>query len=87
MKNITEVTRQDILDIIRDGFVVVYDQPYFDEDSGNYETGFTALMPFHGRLSELDFLSRIYDLENMPSHDSRYRNAYDDISCHLSWGD
>lgn len=87
MKNITEVTRQDILDIIRDGFVVVYDQPYFNEDSGNYETGFTAFMPFQGRLSELDFLSRVYDLENMPSHDSRYRNAYDDISCHLSWGD
>ena len=35
-----------------------------------------------GRLSEPDFLARIFDLKNMPSRDYRYKNAYDDINQH-----
>lgn len=35
-----------------------------------------------GRLDEPEFLSRIYPLENLPSHDARYSNAARDIWQH-----
>lgn len=35
-----------------------------------------------GRLSDVDFLARIYDLENMPSTDGRFLNAAGDIYQH-----
>lgn len=35
-----------------------------------------------GRLSETEFLSRLYDLDALPSQDHRYRNAEDDIWHH-----
>lgn len=35
-----------------------------------------------GRLEEPDFLNRIFDLSKMPSTDSRFSNAYDDIHKH-----
>ena len=35
-----------------------------------------------GRLDEPDFLSRIFDLEQMPSYDSRFKNAAGDIWQH-----
>jgi len=38
---------------------------------------------YHGRLSEPDFLSRVFDLNRMPSKDHRYSNAYDDIHKHM----
>jgi len=44
-----------------------------------------------GRLDEPEFLARIFDLEQMPSHDSRFRNAVADIRQHrmnnLDWDD
>ncbi|MHC9087383.1 abortive infection family protein [Tenacibaculum sp. IMCC1] len=35
-----------------------------------------------GRLEEVDFLSRMFDLENMPSYDGRFENASGDIWQH-----
>lgn len=35
-----------------------------------------------GRLEEIDFLSRMFDLENMPSYDDRFPNAGGDIWQH-----
>jgi hypothetical protein len=35
-----------------------------------------------GRLEEPDFLNRLFDLSKLPSTDSRYDNAYDDIHKH-----
>lgn len=87
MKKITEVTRQDILDIIKDGFEVELNEPVLDKETGRVVTSDTIHMWFAGRLDEIAFFSRIYDLMKMPSHDYRYKNARDDISCHLSWGD
>ncbi|MFH1010493.1 MAG: abortive infection family protein [bacterium] len=37
---------------------------------------------WHGRLEEIDFLYRIFDLDNMPSYDERFSNAADDIWQH-----
>lgn len=36
----------------------------------------------YGRLTEIEFLSRIFDLSNMPSTDSRFKDAYGDIWQH-----
>lgn len=87
MDKITDVTRQDILDVIRDGFEVLYDEPQYDGFEGEYVTGYDVKMPFYGRLDEISFFSRIYDLDSLPSYDYRYANALDDISCHLRWDD
>jgi hypothetical protein len=37
---------------------------------------------WNGRLEEVEFLQRLYDLESLPSHDSRFKNAADDIWQH-----
>ena len=37
---------------------------------------------WHGALDEIAFLSRIFDLTSMPSHDSRFQNAEQDIWQH-----
>jgi len=35
-----------------------------------------------GRLDEIDFLCRLYDLDALPSHDSRFQSARQDIAQH-----
>jgi hypothetical protein len=35
-----------------------------------------------GRLGEVEFLQRLYDLESLPSHDDRFKNAAKDIWQH-----
>ena len=87
MDKISDVTRQDIIDVIRNGFVVSFDEPQYDSISGNYIVSYRAKISYHGRLNELGFLQKLYDLDNMPSNDSRYSNAHGDISCHLRFGD
>ena len=82
MNRITDVTRQDIIDIIRDGVWIPFDVPQFDSDSGTWIDGHTIWIPVYGRLTELDFLERLYDLDHMPSRDSRFTNARDDIWQH-----
>jgi hypothetical protein len=42
-----------------------------------------ARLWYHGRLDEPDFLARIFDLQKLPSRDSRYDNAYEDIHKHM----
>jgi hypothetical protein len=36
---------------------------------------FLEKINLYGRLEEIDFLARIWDLEAMPSTDSRFKNA------------
>lgn len=43
--------------------------------------------PFHGRLDCLDFLKRVWPLDEMRSEDSRFRTATQDIATHMSFGD
>ena len=87
MNKISDITRQDILDIIKDGFVEVLDQPVYDGEIGEYTTEYRIHMPYFGRLDEVGFFQRIYDLEALPSYDPRYSDALTDISCHLRWND
>lgn len=87
MNKISDITRQDILDIIRDGFVEVLDEPVYDSEIGEYTTEYRIHMPYFGRLDEIGFFQRVYDLESLPSYDNRYSDALTDISCHLRWND
>lgn len=43
---------------------------------------FLEEVPLYGRLEEVEFLSRIWDLDSMPSFDHRYKNAIGDIWQH-----
>lgn len=70
MNRISDVTKRDLYDLFNDGL---------------QETGLFAEViryPYYGRLGELEFLERIYDLDSMPSSDSRYINAREDIIQH-----
>lgn len=50
-----------------------------------------GLSNFHGRLDEIDFLSRLYDLKSIQSTDQRFKDALGDIQQHrlnnLDWED
>ncbi|MBX3521647.1 MAG: hypothetical protein KF807_00415 [Xanthobacteraceae bacterium] len=65
---------------------------FFDQDIPNSITDLTRRAIFDsfsaqkinwcGNLSDIDFLSRLYDLTKMPSYDHRYENAAGDIYQH-----
>lgn len=71
MKHITEITRRDIFNL----FLWGMDKMIFLEyERINYV--------YYGRLSEIEFLNRIYDLNSLPSYDDRFENAERDIWQH-----
>lgn len=71
MKHITEITRRDIFNL----FLCGMDKMIFLEyERINYV--------YYGRLSEIEFLKRIYDLSALPSYDNRFENAEGDIWQH-----
>lgn len=65
---ISEITRRDIFDLLRNGIQTEDDTVVF--------------FPYYGRLSEIEFLERIFDLKTLPSSDYRYHTAKDDIHKH-----
>lgn len=71
MNCITEITKRDILDLFRNGLEI---DDFFETKTVTYF--------YFGRLKEIDFLKRIYDLGNMPSDDPRFENAEQDIWQH-----
>ena len=84
MNKITEVTRRDIIDVIRSGCAGTYEERKFDDYEREYieEIPCEYIMCYYWRLTELEFLSRIYDLKSMPSIDSRFKDAERDIWQH-----
>lgn len=44
-------------------------------------------MPFYGKQDLINFLNRVWDLSEMPSHDYRYKTAEGDISTHMGFRD
>ncbi|MGD9555550.1 MAG: hypothetical protein AB7V25_00865 [Mangrovibacterium sp.] len=72
MHKITEITRRDIFDLFQKGYV---------EDSWLSDNQHIAY-PYHGRLSEIDFLKKLYALGKMPSSDNKFENAEGDIWQH-----
>ena len=71
MKRITEITRKDIFDLLLNG---IGSADSFWDNRIHYN--------YYGRLSEIDFLKRIYDLKSLPSNDSRFKDAEEDIWQH-----
>lgn len=80
VKQISEVTRRDIAMLFVNGY---YDYTMCWPDS-NYTSPDDAYIfyPYYGRLTEVEFLRRIYPIDKMPSTDSRYPNAEGDIWQH-----
>ena len=70
MYRITEITKRDIYELFRDG--------YTETDFFSFQIEY----PYYGRMEEIEFLSRLYDLDKMQSNDSRYRSAREDIIQH-----
>jgi len=71
MNRITEITKRDILDLFQNGMDI---DDFFETKRITYH--------YFGRLEEIDFLKRLYDLKKMPSFDSRYDDAEGDIRQH-----
>lgn len=71
LNRISEITKRDILDLFRDGIFKI----------GLLEPELLSYSYF-GRFEQIEFLERLYDLEQLPSLDSRYANAKIDILQH-----
>lgn len=71
MNRISEITKRDILDLFRNGKEI---EEFFEAKKITYH--------YFGRLEEMEFLKRIYDLNKLPSKDSRYPDAEGDIWQH-----
>lgn len=71
MNKITEVTKRDIKDVFGNGIII--DEYFYSRTLKYY---------FCGRLSEVDFLSRLFNLKEIPSQDGRYKNAEEEIAHH-----
>ena len=71
MNRISEITKRDTLDLFKNGI----DIPDL------WETR-RVTYNYYGRLEEIEFLNRLYDLKNMPSLDPRFLDAKSDIWQH-----
>lgn len=71
-KDISEITRRDIIDLFAIGLENP-DDPLFNDR-----------LNWSGRMDEEVFLSRLFKLHSMPSTDGRYTNAFDDIHQHCT---
>jgi|GEM_PF-571718 len=73
MKYITEITKRDIYELFRDGY----------ENPSNWLDNIQRMIYYYyGSIKEIDFLKRLYSLDQMPSLDKRYDNAGIDIWQH-----
>lgn len=83
LNRISEITKRDIFDLFKNGFnieVTVGNHPEFQNYPMFKEE--TIHMDYWGRLEEIEFLERIYNLDKMESTDSRFDNAKGDIWQH-----
>jgi hypothetical protein len=78
---ITDVTRRRLLD----GLARLQPEAGAGQDDDAFAPA--RYTGWSGRLDEMTFLSRLYDLEALPSTDDRYRTAGRDIAQHrvLNW--
>lgn len=71
-KDISEITRRDIIDL----FIIGLENP--DDPLCNDR------LYWSGRMDEEIFLSRLFELHSMPSTDGRYKDAFGDIHQHCT---
>jgi hypothetical protein len=73
MNKITEITKRDIFELFKGGYTKT---DYFLDENSQIEYN------YYGRLEEMDFLNKLYPLDEMPSNDSHFENARHDIIQH-----
>ena len=71
MNKITEITKRDIFKLFKNGFT---EDSFFSDRKIKYN--------YYGQFEEIEFLSKIYPLDEMPTNDDRYKNARGDIIQH-----
>lgn len=71
MNRISEITKRDIFDLFESGLDI---PDFWETERVHYS--------YFGRLDEIDFLKRLYDLNKLPSTDSRFPDAEGDIYQH-----
>lgn len=72
MKNrITRVTKRDVFDLFNNGI-----------DENDWLIDEVIHYPYYGRIKEIDFIKRLYNLKNIKSNDDRFDDAEDDIRQH-----
>lgn len=71
VNRISEITKRDILDLFKNGIDMDF---FWGTEKVNYL--------YFGRLEEIEFLKRLYNLKSMPSLDSRFSDAEGDIWQH-----
>ena len=84
MKQLSILTKQDIISILKNGIETFQQPPYIVDGKINDEVpaNYTLKMNIFGKLDEIDFLSRLYNLEELESFDRRYPNMKGDIIQH-----
>ncbi len=78
MNKISEITRMEIIELLKNGYEPD-GHPESQYEADNWEN---TKINIYGRLSEIDFLRRIYNFELLPSSDERFRNFEDDVFQH-----
>lgn len=84
MSKLTDVTRNELIDIIQNGFGIPIQKQEMDEYERYYivEDSMHIKMPFCGKIDMLKFFDRLYNLKTLYSTDSRFTNAEGDIWQH-----
>lgn len=72
MNKITQITRKEIFSLLANGY----------DETPNWGENRHVVFNYYGTLSCTEFLCRLYNLEELPSLDSRFKNAAEDIYCH-----
>ena len=73
MNKITEITKRDIFELFINGY---------NETIFSLTEKYPIKYYYYGRLDEIEFLCKLYPLNEMPSNDNRFENARDDIFQH-----
>lgn len=71
VNRISEITKRDILDLFHNGIDI---DDFFETKKVTY--------PYFGRIGEIEFIKRLYDLKSMPSLDSKFPDAESEIWQH-----
>ena len=73
MNNITRITKNSIYELFRNGYT---EYEYFSNSNKQ------LVYPYYGRLEEIEFLKKLYPLNDMPGKYNGYENAEQDIIKH-----